>query len=300
MTERSSNCMANGFRFVVIADSKGKDEEGINKKVLYKIMKLIKALSKKPEFIVILGDSVAGSPDLNVLKSQLTNFKEIISADFSHNKIIPVIGNHEIGKGCDNSEPEKIFANIYKDLEPDGKLCDYNNTVYYKDFFNARIIVLNCYHYTNIGRISDEQLLWLKEVSSEPFRHKILLIHYPAYPTGAHFQTSLDRYPDERDKLWSIIDENGIDIVISGHEHNYSRRLIDRTFSTEKYKFKRKIYQIIAGGGGEKLKDKYKDKKGVIIKPKAVHHFLIVDVDSNSMSIQAISIDGKTIDNFTI
>ena len=61
-----------------------------------------------------------------------------------------------------------------------------------------------------------------------------------------------------------------------------------------------KIFQVITGGGGEKLKNKYKDKKRVIVKPKAVNHFLIVDINNTVLSIKAISINGKIIDCFTI
>lgn len=126
----------------------------LTKGYLVKLWNLLNPYLKKPEFIVILGDSVVGSPDLSTLKTQLEDFKSIIWSNFPSQCIFPVIGNHEIGKGCDNSGPEEIFTSIYSDLKPEGALDVYNNTVYYKDFYNTRIIVLNFMKITIIISLS--------------------------------------------------------------------------------------------------------------------------------------------------
>ena len=130
----------------------------------------------------------------------------------------------------------------------------------------------------------------LKAVS-ENIKNKIVIVHSPSFPTGAHLGHCLDMYPECRDSFWNIIDKCNVNLVFSSHEHNYSRRLIYN---------KNKIYQVITGGGGEKLKDKYKDKKGVIVSPIAVYHFVIVDIESDCIRVSAISTKGKKLDEFTI
>ena len=50
----------------------------------------------------------------------------------------------------------------------------------------------------------------------------------------------------------------------------------------------------------DKNKDKYKDKKGVIVPPIAVYHFVIVDIESDCIRVSAISTKGKKLDEFTI
>ena len=60
------------------------------------------------------------------------------------------------------------------------------------------------------------------------------------------------------------------------------------------------LYQIITGGGGEKLRDKYKSKKGVIVAPITEYHYLIADSYDDYIKITAINIKGKILDQFII
>ena len=94
------------------------------------------------------------------------------------------------------------------------------------DFGNTRLIVLNAFHYGSIHKIDKDQLNWFEEKASEYKKNKLVFIHSPAFPTGAHLGHCLDLYPEDRDVFWKVVDKCGIDIVFSGHEHNYSRRII--------------------------------------------------------------------------
>ena len=281
------------MRFIIWGDSKGK-ENGINKKVLNSIMIRISKLNPKPEFMVMLGDTVAGNIDEEILIKQLFDLKDIINDHTPDIFLIPVIGNHEVNINPEDTTYEKIISQFYKNLKPDGFLENFNKTVYYKDFENIRIIVLNSFHPGEINKISDMQLDWLQNTASKCDKNKLVFVHSPAYPTGAHLGHSLDLYPDERNKFWRTIEKSHINIVFSGHEHNYSRRRIKNPLDNNY------IYQIITGGAGEKLRNKYKSKEGVIVPPTAVYHFLIADIDDKNVTISAITYRGKKIDEFRI
>lgn len=278
------------MRFIILSDSKGK-ENGINEKVLTKLLKESKKLVPEPEFIVLGGDNVAGSSDTAVLTSQLRGLRRLISRYYPNKTLLPVVGNHEV-----NIEPadytfEKIFKDIYSDILPNTCLHGYNSTVYYTDFNNTRIIVLNSFHSGEINKISERQLAWLENIASVEMRNKLVFIHSPAFPTGAHYGHCLDLYPEYRDAFWRIIEKCSIDAVFSGHEHNYSIREITS---------QKTVYQIITGGGGEKLRDKYKDKKGVLRAPIPEYHFVVVDIDKNNIKVSAVSSDGKLLHEFKI
>lgn len=101
-------------------------------------------------------------------------------------------------------------------------------------------------------------------------------------------------YPQDRDDFWEAVEKCDIDLVICGHEHNYSRRLIKSSYNNKD------IYQIISGGAGEKLKNKYHSKSGVVVAPIAVYHFLIINVDKSSIKLCAITNKGRKIDEFII
>jgi Predicted phosphohydrolases len=278
------------MRFIILSDSKGK-ENGINKKILIKLLKKTSKLTPEPNLIVLCGDNVAGSNEEEVLADQLQSLRSLIEKYYYGKPLIPVIGNHEVNNEPIDDRYERTFNRIYNDMLPDTYLDGYNKTVFYADYEDTRFIVLNAFHFEEKHRIVKKQLLWFEEVASANIKNKIVFVHSPAFPTGAHFSHCLDSYPKDRDAFWNIVQNCNIDIVFSGHEHNYSRRKIE---------YKKGIYQVITGGSGEKLRDKFKDKKGVIIGPIAEYHFVMVDVDSEDIKVSAISSEGRLLDKFKI
>lgn len=287
------------MRFVVIGDSKGKDN-GINEHILRKILKRTRRLTPPPEFIILCGDSVAGSQDDEIFVSQLEGLRELIYGYHPNILIIPAVGNHEVISQYKDDRLEKVFTKTYHDFTPDDFLKDYNKTVFFRDFDDTRLIVLNPFHCGFIHRIGSDQLDWLERTASVDKKIKILFIHSPAFPTGAHHGRCLDSYPEERDIFWRIIDRCRVSLVFSGHEHNYSRRVIDVSFGGGKKGFSHSIFQVITGGGGERLKGTYKDMEGVIVPPICEYHFVVADTDSGLISISAISTKGKKLDYFEI
>lgn len=282
------------MRFVIWGDSKGK-ENGINKKVLNSIMSRISKLDPKPDCMIMLGDTVAGSNDEEILIKQLFDLKDIIDKYTPHIKLIPVIGNHEVNINPNDDIYEKILSQFYYNLNPDGFLENYNKSVYYKDFNDTRIIILNSHHPNEIHKISSAQLDWVQNTAcSDCDKNKLLFVHSPAYPTGAHLGHCLDLYPEDRNRFWKTVENCKIDTVFCGHEHNYSRRRIKNS-NDDSY-----IYQIITGGAGEKLRNKYKSTNGVIVPPNAIFHFLIADTADKEINIQAITYRGKKFDEFKI
>jgi len=278
------------MRFVILSDSKGK-ENGINKKVLIKLLQETCKLTPEPECIVLCGDTVAGSNMESELADQLLNLRNLIEKFHKGKPIVPVIGNHEVNNQPEDDRYEKIFCRIYNDMLPHTCLEGYNRTVFYVDYEDTRFIILNAFHFEEKHRIGERQLSWFKKTASSDMKNKIVFVHSPAFPTGAHLGHCLDLYPQDRDAFWKIVQDCNIDIVFSGHEHNYSRR---------KFENGKGAYQVITGGSGEKLKGKFIDKKGVITSPIAKYHFVIVDVVSNGISVSAVSDEGELLDKFKI
>lgn len=278
------------MKFIILSDSKG-HQNGINKKILTKLLETTSKLTPDPDFIVLCGDNVAGSSMKEILAEQLQNLRDLIQKYHHEALLIPVIGNHEVNNEPVDDRYEGTFSKIYNDMLPDTYLDGYNNTVFYFDYEDTRLIVLNAFHFGEINRIINKQLSWFEKVASEDIKNKIVFVHSPAFPTGAHSGHCLDLYPKDRDAFLKIAQECNVDIIFSGHEHNYSRRKIDGT---------KAIYQVITGGSGEKLNDKFKDKKGVTTAPIAKYHFILVDVISNGIEVSAISSNGKLLDKFRI
>ena len=81
------------MRFIVFGDSKGK-EDGINK-ILHSLLKESRKIIPSADFIVVLGDSIAGSTDANIYLTQVNNFRNIVSSYYENTPLIPIIVNHE-------------------------------------------------------------------------------------------------------------------------------------------------------------------------------------------------------------
>ncbi len=286
------------FRFVVLADSRGLDH-GVNTDVVEKILGEIKQLSPQPEFAIMPGDLTDGSKTYSGIKSQLAYFKDIITQYYPISFFYPGIGNHEMRAGKNG---EKAFAETFSEFKATF-LKDYNRTSYYFDVGNTRLFMLNSDHTGEMHEITGKQLDWLKS-SIDKNKRTFFFFHEPAYPTGAEAGNSLDKHPAARDIFWKVADTSSGAIVFCGHEHNYSRRLIDSSFNEKvggkSFQFKNKVFQVISGGFGAPLYKQYTSKKNMIIPPVPQYHYTIVDITDGAVNIQAVDIDGNIIDTFQI
>jgi 3',5'-cyclic AMP phosphodiesterase CpdA len=72
------------------------------------------------------------------------------------------------------------------------------------------------------SRVTGEQFTWLANELKRPFRYKFVFLHEPLFPfwTGH----GLDRHEAVRDRLHRLFVEQGVALVVSGHEHLYLRK----------------------------------------------------------------------------
>ncbi len=208
------------FRFIVVADSQGEDEEDFRRGA----QTLHTAMSQLPkaDFMVHMGDFVEsyGSEGSFENFAQWQQFFTTARSALMNTTLLPVAGNHDL--------TENVFASqfLLDKLMPVG--CAAENGVYYAmDYGNTCFIVLNSNEgYQNgTGTISEQQVDWLKNAAAAAdqrgARWKILLLHRGIYSFGRHMDS-----PDIvalRSQLAPIISDLGIDLVLQGHDHVYMR-----------------------------------------------------------------------------
>lgn len=272
------------YRFIVMADSRGADN-GINAAAVTKTMQALKKLKPQPSFAILIGDLVQGSKSNKTTLSQLKSFERLATKFYPEEFFFPGLGNHEVTSG---NGGETSFATVFNKFQ--GKfLPGYNRTVYYFDKGDDRFFMLNTNHPGESERISVKQLNWLKQNIKDTAKNNFFFFHEPAYPTGPHIGSSLDKYPASRDALWKVIDGTNNPLVFSGHEHFYSRRHIEKD---------KIIYQITTGSFGAPIQKVYKDKTGVDVAPKFLYSFCVVDVTDVDVKCSVYSLSGKLIDSF--
>lgn len=148
------------------------------------------------------------------------------------------IGNHDAPPSGDKTFTEAI-APWYPQ---NGPATAPKGTIFSFDRGNCHFVITNPYWRYPAGGYTDAQLEWLEQdlkSTNQPFN--FIFGHEPAFPLSRHVGDSLDQNPENRDRFWKILSENGGQAFFCGHTHNLSHVLKDG------------VYQIDAGevrGGG--------------------------------------------------
>lgn len=128
-----------------------------------------------------------------------------------------------------------------------------------------------------------EQYNWLvSELSNSVKAWKIVAFHSPGWAAGGHKN---NRYV--QDYLQPLFIEYGVDIIITGHNHYYSRCEVDG------------IQHITTGGGGAVLYDPDLSSDKVVTGDKSFH-FLEINIKNEICSVEVARDDGSIIETFTL
>ncbi len=240
------------FTFGVISDCRSGDR-------VYK--KIAAALAqRKPDFVIHVGDVLPTYCN----REQWENFvrlSEPIKVPFY---MTP--GNHDI-------EDEKSQACWKKFVDLPGK------ETYYKFTAGDNLfVVLNSSEPGRRERVTGEQFAWLERtLDPKKYSRQFVFVHHPLFhkKSDFHYGESIDKRPEERDRLHRLFVEKGVDIVFHGHEHGYRRQDIDG------------VRYIIAAGAGSPV---YHD----------FNHFVLVTVDGGTIKAKVIDRKGVMRDSFVM
>jgi len=235
---------------IIYGDSRTNHQ--IHQKIVNEIVKT------KPSLVFHTGDLVEDG----LIPDQWTIFNEIISDLIKNADFYPALGNHE------NNSP-LYFDNF--DLPN-------NERWYIVEKNNLHFIILDS---NSDCSIDSEQYLWLEDDLQNI--NENIIFHHPPFSTGPHTE-------DEKGLRQSIVplfEQHGIDLVFSGHDHDYERSSYND------------IYYIVTGGGGAPLRDQARTSpySQLFIK---TYHFCKLSLIDNKLIIEVYDIDSNLIDQFMI
>ncbi|MEO8552317.1 MAG: metallophosphoesterase [Kofleriaceae bacterium] len=127
-----------------------------------------------------------------------------------------------------------------------------------------------------------EQLVWLdKDLTANKLPWTIVYGHHPMY-------TNSLRGPQMwvRRSFAKIVTDHKVDLVLSGHEHQYERFKVAG------------VNYVVSGGGGGQLTRFYGTSRA--LKQATVHHFLAFDVTATKLVMRAIDISGNEIESLSL
>jgi acid phosphatase type 7 len=242
-------------KIVVYGDTR--THQDIHQRIVDTFMQL------EPIAVFHTGDLVA-----NGHNSQQWELFNRVTADMrSKTEFYPALGNHE-----GNS---KLYFDNFQ--------LPNNERWYSVRKNNIHFIILD----TNTSLKPDsEQYQWLiqdlKSIGPD-IKFTVGIFHHPPFSTGKHPQD----VKGLRSTILPLFEQYGVDVVFSGHDHNYERSLYNG------------IYYIVAGGGGAPL---YKQKKSSPYSQVffSTYHFCVLTIQDDRLNVEVLGEDMAVLDKFAI
>ncbi len=127
------------------------------------------------------------------------------------------------------------------------------------------------------------QMDWLdRDLAANHMPWTVIYMHRPPYSSGAHGSDTTLRY-----KLAPLLEKYGVQLVLSGHDHDY-----------ERMKPQNGTAFVVTGGGG--VGTKSVGKSSFTAFSEDVIHFVYVEVTADEMTLHAIDATGREFDSMVI
>ena len=195
-----------------------------------------------------------------------------------------------------NHDEEANRAAPYRDvfvLPTNGASSTYpehSERFYSFDYGPAHVVVLDTELAFQSTTRRQVQLQWLEEdlaATTQPW--KIAVFHRSPYSAGGEHQSDLA----VRAAFAPIFDRHHVDLVLSGHEHDYERSVPIRETADGG-----PTTYIVTGGGGAKL---YAAASAWwTAASRSAYHYMRGGIDGCRLTIEAIGLDGEAFDSTVI
>jgi uncharacterized protein (TIGR03382 family) len=246
-------------------------------------------LKVRPELFVALGDNAYSDGT----EAEIQNHLFVPMAELlSEVPLYASLGNHEYV----TNQGQPYLDNLYL---PSNNPA--NSERYYSfDWGHVHFVALdsNC----AIGLASSDrcalaaQKAWLeKDLAGTTQPWKVVFFHHPPWSSGEHgSQLAMRR------NFAPIFEKYGVDLVLTGHDHNYERSKPmngdDVAGAGETG-----VPYLVVGGGGARLRPFATSKPAwSVIRDDKAYGFLDVKVVDGTLTAELVETDGRVLDSFTL
>jgi predicted phosphodiesterase len=186
--------------------------------------------------------------------------------------VFPVLGNHDVSKG----QAAAFLENFHPPLDSPRSTKRY----YSFDWGNAHFVALDSeLYYGDKGSGPEQQKNFLEQdLAATRKRWRVVFLHRSPYGSSRH---GGDR--KVREALEPLFAKLGVDLVFGGHDHVYERTMPIRG-----------VTYVVSGGGGRRLYRAGKSKWTAF--SKSAHHAVLVRIDGEHLSLEAVEPGGSVID----
>jgi len=223
------------------------------------------------EFVLMLGDNIyegPASPEDYLHKFE-EPYADLLDAGVD---FYAALGNHDDPRQVDYAPFNMKGERYYSFAPPEDVLAKIANRV---EFFAL-----------DTTNPDGAQLRWLDErLGASKAEWKICFFHHPLYTSGRYRAVT---YVHRR-LLEPLLVRHGVDVVLSGHEHIYQRSRLQEG-----------IMYFVSGAAGSVRRGDGTESPVIARSYSQDLHFLLVEIDRDTLHFQAISRTGITIDAGTL
>ena len=232
--------------------------------------------SWNPDFIITLGDNnyplgADSTIDQNIgqyYHDYIYPYKGTYGTGSNVNRFFPALGNHDWYS--DSANP---YLN-YFELPGNERYYDIIRGDVHLFILNSDPNEPHGYTDTSI------QARWLKdELALSWSKWNIVTVHHAPYSSGPHGSTLYAQWPY---KLW------GADLVLSGHDHDYERLVVDS------------LTYIVCGTGGHSLYTFIDTINGSVFQYNSNYGALLIETDENTLITKFCYTNYELIDSASI
>lgn len=276
------------FKFVFLGDPQDKIKEHCSR-----IFRQAFKTAPDAAFWLIPGDLTAHPTDLEYDEFFhaggfiFGTTPSIFTADYHDNEYLIKDGEFVLNMrgGKDRSN---IVSSSYLEhfTLPENGLPEYKETSYFVDYQGARFIMINTFDADNL----DKQLPWLEGLLSDnPNKWTIVSFHRPIY-------SAADGRDDDRirNAFLPLFDKYDVDLVLTGHDHAYSRSHKLKNGIKDK---KGTVYIVsVSGPKSYPANTQYNDivaKKG-----EKVQLYQVISLKENELIYESYTATGSLYDSF--
>jgi len=220
---RTADAASAAFRFLYVGDA-----QNSIKSLWSRTIRAAYAAAPDARFVASAGDLVAEGHDVR-LWNEWRDAQGFVTATMPS---LPVVGNHDLHRvpGSPDAKAVLSVSPIWHQLfslpdnGPDAR--EMKGQSYFMDYQGVRFVVVDVNVFANEEfdagakqRIWNSQIAWVNKVlANNPNRWTIVLQHQPLYAMAKGRD-----YQEMRAALGPLYEKYGIDLVLLGHDHLYSR-----------------------------------------------------------------------------
>lgn len=252
---------ADAFSFLAVGDTQ------MNAEISSRIAGAMTAADPSASFVLHLGDMVEIDSGEHAWQEQWWDPLAELLLRFP---VYPVAGNHDV-----------LSRRFNRYFQP---VCDNGFNNYFFDWGGVHFAVLDF----NPGKPAlAYNANWLiQDLRSHAGADFTVICHH--YPVISTITDSAQFMAEMQNILIPTYEYYGVDMVLSGHAHNYQHHVNNG------------IHYIVSGGGGGKLSDPGPPIEGITAYQRKTYHFLRCTVRDGVLTVTAHDADGCIFDRLAI